>query len=424
MWSASVILVLGVWLPKDVDSQDLPPDVLAGVLDELALAGYDYGLEASEGDLLELLSDPKEIADNNEEKEEINELKDSGIPDIPGLEKDNDGALYYKGEKVKKITEISDEEAKEDVNISEAIDIGYQKDVIEGITPVKSLTSLKDIQEVKSIKPVKSIKEVKSMKPIESIQEVLSMQEVKSIQEVPEEIARRFIKMKGLLPRGAAGLSAIQDAPMEGGSTQDLTQLDVMKILKEELEKCLQNYAREKSMLDKLTKITDAHRKKLEAEKQIMDTIKELIEDLPRATKEGELANTIDALNNELAIRKTEVATAESIPELESESINRDMDMAAGSALMNPLENMDKIKTIIPVESIMEVKAKQDVQSILPLSKVDRVKSINDVKSIKPVNKVQKVNEMKEVTKVQQVKGLYELTEEQANLLRRLNMKG
>merc|ERR1719431_619017 len=245
MWSASVILVLGVWLPKDVDSQDLPPDVLAGVLDELALAGYDYGLEASEGDLLELLSDPKEIADNNEEKEEINELKDSGIPDIPGLEKDNDGALYYKGEKVKKITEISDEEAKEDVNISEAIDIGYQKDVIEGITPVKSLTSLKDIQEVKSIK------EVKSMKPIESIQEVLSMQEVKSIQEVPEEIARRFIKMKGLLPRGAAGLSAIQDAPMEGGSTQDLTQLDVMKILKEELEKCLQNYAREKSMLDK-----------------------------------------------------------------------------------------------------------------------------------------------------------------------------
>merc|ERR1719431_1013612 len=116
------------------------------------------------------------------------------------------------------------------------------------------------------------------------------------------------------------------------------------KKLKEELEKCLQNYAREKSMLDKLTKITDAHRKKLEAEKQIMDTIKELIEDLPRATKEGELANTIDALNNELAIRKTEVATAESIPELESESINRDMDMAAGSALMNPLENMDKIK--------------------------------------------------------------------------------
>merc|ERR1719431_2223244 len=237
MWSASVILVLGVWLPKDVDSQDLHPDVLAGVLEELTLAGYDYGLEASEGDLLELLSDPKEIADNNEEKEEINELKDSGIPDIPGLEKDKDGALYYKGEKVKKITEISDEEAKEDVNISEAIDIGYQKDVIEGITPVKSLTSLKDIQEVKSI------------------------------QEVPEEIARRFIKMKGLLPRGAAGLSAIQDAPMEGGSTQDLTQLDVMKILKEELEKCLQNYAREKSMLDKLTKITDAHRKKLEAEK-------------------------------------------------------------------------------------------------------------------------------------------------------------
>merc|ERR1719431_1214149 len=321
MWSASVILVLGVWLPKDVDSQDLHPDVLAGVLDELALAGYDYGLEASEGDLLELLSDPKEIADNNEEKEEINELKDSGIPDIPGLEKDNDGALYYKGEKVKKITEISDEEAKEDVNISEAIDIGDQKDAIENITPVKSLTSFKDIKEVKSIKPVKSIKEVKSMKPIESIQEVLSMQEVKSIQEVPEEIARRFIKMKGLLPRGAAGLSAIQDAPMEGGSTQDLTQLDVMKILKEELEKCLQNYAREKSMLDKLTKITDAHRKKLEAEKQIMDTIKELIEDLPRATKEGELANTIDALNNELATRKTEVATAESIPELESESI-------------------------------------------------------------------------------------------------------
>ena len=48
---------------------------------------------------------------------------------------------------------------------------------------------------IKSINEVEKLLEVKKLHPIKSIQEVKSIKEVKSLLKVPDEIAKRFIKV-------------------------------------------------------------------------------------------------------------------------------------------------------------------------------------------------------------------------------------
>merc|ERR1712215_555446 len=163
-------------------------------------------------------------------------VDDDGIPNIPGLTKGKDGALYFNGERVKSIAGIGGPDSGKHVydapdsygtgetsvkpkgSSTSLRGLGLDnpqelKSVSEvsSMTPVKSLqevskiTPIKSIEEVSKITPIKSIQEVSKITPIKSIQEVKSMQEVKRIQEVPDAIAKKFIKKHNLVSQTGLG---------------------------------------------------------------------------------------------------------------------------------------------------------------------------------------------------------------------------
>ena len=199
---ATVLAGLGLLAQTALSTVDqLSMETLGDLADELRDVGADYGLDATDDNLLDLLIDDKsqDAADTENKEQDINAPKieisvggdeDAGtsIPPLEGLSKGDDGDLYYNNEKVKRIYEMKDEDAEKQVvyeNNDKPPETSYEK--IKSVSPIKSIQSIKSIGEVKSIKPIKSIQEIKSMKT------------VKSIQQVPDEIARKFIAKHGLI---------------------------------------------------------------------------------------------------------------------------------------------------------------------------------------------------------------------------------
>merc|ERR1719153_1794777 len=79
---------------------------------DLIAVGMDYGIDPEKNKLLEMLAEEEEEIPTNIQEEE----KDSeSIPHIEGIEKKDDGSLYYNNEKVKRITEVSDDEMDKEV---------------------------------------------------------------------------------------------------------------------------------------------------------------------------------------------------------------------------------------------------------------------------------------------------------------------
>ena len=146
-----------------------------------------------------------------------------GVPDIPGLTADEDGTLYFKGEKVTSITGMDgedkgrkvfgsddeDEEEEDDDEVTEMEDEDEEDEVVENVEPLEKITA------VEKLTPVKKIEEVKSVTPLKSIKEIKNIEEVKSILPIPEHIARKFIAKHKLKKQG--GLESANHSPIAQG---------------------------------------------------------------------------------------------------------------------------------------------------------------------------------------------------------------
>merc|ERR1711936_1158841 len=226
---------------------------------ELERVGSDFGIEPDENELLDLLVDEaKEIETELHQEEADSEP----IPPIEGLVKKKDGSLYYNNEKVKRITEVTDNEPDNEV-VYENPDEEVEED--ENPEKVKSIMPVTRMERVKSVRPIKSIKQVKSVTPVKSIQEVKSIKEIKSIQEVPDDIARRFIKNQGLISSTGDDAAATYDtneveAAIDRGNSEVTKYDDVngkIELAKKEIKVHEQTIMREKAEIEDLEKMLE-----------------------------------------------------------------------------------------------------------------------------------------------------------------------
>merc|ERR1711936_29729 len=226
---------------------------------ELERVGSDFGIEPDENELLDLLVDEaKEIETELHQEEADSEP----IPPIEGLVKKKDGSLYYNNEKVKRITEVTDNELDKEV-------------VYEN--PNEEVKEDENSEKVKSIMPVTRMERVKSVRPIKSIKQVKSVTPVKSIQEVPDDIARRFIKNQGLISSTGDDAAAIYDtneveAAIDRGNSEITKYDDVngkIELAKEKIRTI-------KKSIDRMMKEIKAHEQTIMREKAEIEDLEKM----------------------------------------------------------------------------------------------------------------------------------------------------
>merc|ERR1711936_1176381 len=226
---------------------------------ELERVGSDFGIEPDENELLDLLVDEaKEIETELHQEEADSEP----IPPIEGLVKKKDGSLYYNNEKVKRITEVTDNEPDNEV-------------VYEN--PDEEVEEDENSEKVKSIMPVTRMERVKSVRPIKSIKQVKSINEIKSIQEVPDDIARRFIKNQGLISSTGDDAAAIYDtneveAAIDRGNSEITKYDDVngkIELAKEKIRTI-------KKSIDRMMKEIKAHEQTIMREKAEIEDLEKM----------------------------------------------------------------------------------------------------------------------------------------------------
>merc|ERR1712240_250647 len=316
-------------------------------------------------------------------------VDEDGIPNIPGLTKGKDGALYFNGERVKSIAGIGGPDSGK--HVYDAPDsygesartpkgssgaslsaLGLDnpqelKSVSEAssITPVKSLqevskiTPIQSIEEVSSITPVKSIQEVSKVTPIKSIQEVRSMQEVKRIQPVPDAIAKKFIKKHNL--ESISGLGG-------GGG----------------------GYGGEPTY-------------RTGPVKAVSPPVEKLAESEPGSSTLEKAEKALNLLSDVVL----DLKTAGEVPYPESPQ-------PAESYQEAEVTDADKPSSYDAPEPIVDPKPPAGDAKVTELKSVQEVTNMQEVKSIKPVKSIQ------EVSSIQEVKSMYELTPIQAEKLKEM----
>merc|ERR1711936_877370 len=226
---------------------------------ELERVGSDFGIEPDENELLDLLVDEaKEIETELHQEEADSEP----IPPIEGLVKKKDGSLYYNNEKVKRITEVTDNELDKEV-------------VYEN--PNEEVKEDENSEKVKSIMPVTRMERVKSVRPIKSIKQVKSVTPVKSIQEVPDDIARRFIKNQGLISSTGDDAAATYDtneveAAIDRGNSEITKYDDVngkIELAKEKIRTI-------KESIDRMMKEIKVHEQTIMREKAEIEDLEKM----------------------------------------------------------------------------------------------------------------------------------------------------
>merc|ERR1719334_828662 len=230
--------------------------------------------------------------------------------------------------------------------------------------------TVKSVQEVKSMTPIKSIEEVKSIKPIKSIQEVKSITPIESIEEI-----KSMNEIKSMLPvpdeiarrfinkHGLRSLTSSGGAsPYEQEGTEEIARVPPVDAGGEALGR-------------------------------IMDAIGLLQEAVKLVEDSGCVAQTNPENYPPDDDESDEVESAE--PYKESEA-------GYGRGGRGPL--IDEIQNS-NIESVERVK------SMTPIKNIEEIESIEEVKSIQPVKSINEVVAM------------YELTDEQAAMLRRMNRR-
>merc|ERR1712240_4730 len=294
-------------------------------------------------------------------------VDEDGIPNIPGLTKGKDGALYFNGERVKSIAGIGGPDSGK--HVYDAPDsYGESARTPKGSSGA-SLSALgldnpqelKSVSEVSSITPVKSLQEVSKMTPIKSIQEVRSMQEVKRIQPVPDAIAKKFIKKHNL--ESISGLGG-------GGG----------------------GYGGEPT-----------HYRKLGALKEVSGPVEKLAESEPGSSTLEKAEKALNLLSEVVL----DLKTAGEIPYPESSQ-------PAESYQEAEVTDADKPSSYDAPEPIVDPKPPAGDAKVTDLKSVQEVTNMQEVKSIKPVKSIQ------EVSSIQEVKSMYELTPKQAEKLKEM----
>merc|ERR1719334_673683 len=232
-------------------------------------------------------------------------------------------------------------------------------ETVKSVQEVKSMTPIKSIEEVKSIQPIKSIQEVKSITPIESIEEIKSMNEIKSMLPVPDEIARRFIAKHGLRSLTSSGGAS----PYEQEGTEEIARVPP-------------------------------------GEDGVDGALGRMIEAI------GLLQSAVKALEDSGCVEQINPVNYppddDESNEVESAEPYNESEAGYGRGGRDPL--IDEIKNS-NIESVERVK------SMTPIKNIEEIESIEEVKSIQPVKSINEVVAM------------YELTDEQAAMLRRMNRR-
>merc|ERR1712240_227016 len=296
-------------------------------------------------------------------------VDEDGIPNIPGLTKGKDGALYFNGERVKSIAGIGGPDSGK--HVYDAPDsYGESARTPKGSSGA-SLSALgldnpqelKSVSEVSSITPVKSIQEVSKVTPIKSIQEVRSMQEVKRIQPVPDAIAKKFIKKHNL--ESISGLGGAGGG--YGGEPTHYRKLGALKEVSGPVEKLAES---------------EPGSSTLEKAEKALNLLSDVVLDLKTA---GEFPYPESS------------QPAESYQEAEVTDADKPSSYDAPEPIIEPAPEPEPV-----------YRAPAGDAKVTELKSVQEVTNMQEVKSIKPVKSIQ------EVGSIQEVKSMYELTPRQA----------
>merc|ERR1712240_639688 len=334
-------------------------------------------------------------------------VDEDGIPNIPGLTKGKDGALYFNGERVKSIAGIGGPDSGKHVYDApdsygesartpkgssgaslSALGLDNPQELksvseVSSITPVKSLqevskiTPIQSIEEVSSITPVKSIQEVSKVTPIKSIQEVRSMQEVKRIQPVPDAIAKKFIKKHNLESISGLGGGG-------GGYGGEPTyRTGPVKAVSPPVEKLAES---------------EPGSSTLEKAEKALNLLSDVVTDLKSAPGSSYSSQP-----------------AESYQEAEVTEADKPSSYDAPEPIPIPEPIPEPLFEPFPApEPEPSYRAPAGDAKVTELKSVQEVTNMQEVKSIKPVKSIQ------EVGSIQEVKSMYELTPRQAEKLKEM----
>merc|ERR1719334_2803069 len=226
--------------------------------------------------------------------------------------------------------------------------------------------TVKSVQEVKSMTPIKSIEEVKSIKPIKSIQEVKSITPIESIEEI-----KSMNEIKSMLPvpdeiaRRFINKHGLRSLTSSGGASP---------------------YEQEGP--EEIARVPPGE--------DAVETLKHAIGLLQEAVKLVEDSGCVAQTNPE------NYPDDDESDEVESAEPYNESEAGYGRGGRDPL--IDEIKNS-NIESVERVK------SMTPIKNIEEIESIEEVKSIQPVKSINEVVAM------------YELTDEQAAMLRRMNRR-
>merc|ERR1719430_1724904 len=216
------------------------------------------------------------------------------------------------------------------------------------------------LDNVEEVTPIKSIQELKSIQEIKKMLPVKSIQEIKSIKEIEsiEEIKDKLAR-SFIRNNGLKNLINNEGGVSGGYHTNDNQPVETQSLL----------YVERRLIKD--SKQCQLMKEKVAKKQQEIDIMEE-IED-----------QHCQAAQNELQEYRT---------------LKEKIEAALNS----------KVESIEPIESIEEVKSITPIKNIEEIESMTSVESIQEVKSITPIESIQ------------EVKHMYELTAEQAQLLKEL----
>merc|ERR1719435_328996 len=245
------------------------------------------------------------------------------------------------------------------------MDYGLSPDLDSGLSP-PSRYGYKRYNEdilnnVKKVTPIKNIQELKSIQEIKKMLPVKSIQEIKSIKEI-ESIEEIKDKLARNFIRSHGLKNLIDDGGVSGGYN---------------------TYDRPSPTLE---------------EEDLATLREEMLKD----------TNKCEILKERVAKKQQEIAIMEEIEDQHCEAAQHELEEYR--TLKEKIEAAlnSEVASIEPIKSIEEVKSITPIKNIEEIESMTSVESIQEVKSITPIESIQ------------EVKHMYELTEEQAQLLKDL----
>merc|ERR1719318_419206 len=235
---------------------------------------------------------------------------------------------------------------------------------VEDMDEVVEKVPIENLSEVEKITPIKSLEEIKRLLPVKSIKEIANIDEVKEILPVPEDIARKFIakhKLKhGIKHKYVSGESALPEAEVHADEYQA------------QAGKYKESFVDSSAQAGKDKALPKGGLEGLEVQLlRVQQGVKFAISLLDELKTSGPEYDGNDVIEGESALPQ------------------------GGSANRGKYQKYEE----------SEEGSSDEIDSVQPLSSVKPIKSIKEVKSMKEVKKI------------------YELTDEQARMLKEMQKK-